>query len=115
MKEFVEILHPHYPHTEYYIFDNDIINLKIGLFHSGQIHLFTEKVKFNGIYFLFYEKELMYIGQSNNITKRLRQHKSIKFHTYGMIILQDVENLVEIEKEFIQLCNPRLNKNHNKI
>jgi hypothetical protein len=109
-KEHIELLHPHYPHKECYVFDNDLINVKIGLFNAVSIHMFTAKVPFNGIYFLFHKKELVYIGQSINIIARLRQHEGvIPFDSYGMLLLQNVQNLDSIENRFIEICKPFLN------
>jgi len=78
----------------------------------------NEKVK--GIYFLFNDCVLTYIGRSCNIKRRLFAHKlnkEHKFDAYKYLKLSSVtdEELDEIEKMFIRKLKPTENKSFNPI
>jgi len=53
------------------------------------------KISFSGIYFLFLNKEIVYIGQSENIEKRVFQHLSRRK------IIFDEWNYIKYPKELL--------------
>lgn len=63
-----------------------------------------------GIYFLFDGDEIVYIGQSENIYKRVGTHLSDKiFDSWNYIEYPD-ENLDELEAEYILKYKPKYNQ-----
>lgn len=64
-----------------------------------------------GVYFLYLNKELQYIGQSKNINNRLKAHK-IEYDFVGIIIC-DYDELRSLEANMIKLFKPKLNHVHN--
>lgn len=65
-----------------------------------------------GIYFLFKDEELVYIGQSTNINKRVHDHIiDKKFNTYTYIQFPKFK-LDEMEKKFIRIYSPKYNIIH---
>lgn len=63
-----------------------------------------------GIYFLIWENELVYIGKSNDVYTRIKQHKDKIFDRYA-IIECPIEELELWEGIFIHQFKPELNKN----
>lgn len=64
--------------------------------------------KQRGIYFLIYLGEIVYIGQSENIFKRIAEHmKSKEFDGYAFEETND--NLNELEVDYILKLQPKLN------
>lgn len=61
-----------------------------------------------GVYFLYLNKELQYIGQSKQIDNRIKQHK-IKYDFIGIIICSQDE-LLSLEREMIKTFRPKYNK-----
>jgi hypothetical protein len=61
----------------------------------------------SGIYFLFINGNLIYIGQSIDVHRRLKGH-SITYHTYR-IIPCPVDKLLYYEKRLINYFKPELN------
>lgn len=68
-----------------------------------------------GLYFLFDDDELVYIGKSKNIKKRLIQHHIYQkdYHQIKMTSVIDSLLLDDLEKALILLCKPRLNTVYN--
>jgi hypothetical protein len=63
-----------------------------------------------GVYFLFRNAELVYIGQSNNVFQRVGNHcKSIDFDSFSCIEIE-AARLDHAEKVFISHFRPPLNK-----
>lgn len=61
------------------------------------------------LYFLINDEEIVYIGQSKNLTSRIKQHKNDKkFNSFSFIEFK--ENLNEEEAFFILLFNPIYNR-----
>ena len=69
-----------------------------------------EKPKTSGVYFLIYKDEIVYIGQSKNIYKRIFDHK-IKFDSIAIIKCKGVFALKELEREYLIKFKPKYNKN----
>lgn len=62
-----------------------------------------------GIYFLFNNNELVYIGQSTDIARRIQSHRNDKkFTDYSFIECNESE-LNSREKSLIQKYSPKLN------
>lgn len=75
--------------------------------------LSLKKINFNvisGVYFLFNNSELVYVGQSENIVKRIHEHTDKLFTHYSHIKCSKKELLV-LEKKYIQTYNPVYNIN----
>lgn len=72
----------------------------------------------NGIYFLFNEENLVYIGKGWNCLLRVAEHtrkesKNNKiFSHWSFIEIPESENLGSIERELIRKYKPMLNKIH---
>lgn len=73
-----------------------------------------------GIYHLFKNNELVYIGMSKNIRKRLRQHfrddnKDFDSVLYfiARIFDKNINDITKIEKNMIKYHKPKLNIQHN--
>ena len=62
-----------------------------------------------GIYYLYKDSELLYIGQATDCEYRIRQHKSKGFNRYQIEPCKP-EELLKREREAISLNNPKLNK-----
>lgn len=66
-----------------------------------------------GIYFLIKESRIVYIGQSNNVYRRLGDHKKEKEFTSFKFIQCDAEWLDWVEIYYIHKFKPDLNARHN--
>lgn len=62
----------------------------------------------SAIYFLFIDNELVYIGQSINVERRLYAHP-IAYHTHR-IIPCPVDKLLYYEKRLINFFKPKMNR-----
>ena len=86
-------------------------------FPEGQIYLDGQfRLPTCGIYFLFENEDLVYIGKSTNIYSRLGAHtsagKTCKFDRVSAIQV-DKEHLAAVELAFIAAFQPKLNgSNH---
>ena len=71
---------------------------------------------YSGIYFLFDEKEIVYIGKGWNCFLRVAEHtrkdSDKKFTSWNYVRIDDVNEYNRIEKELIKKYNPRYNKTH---
>ena len=81
-----------------------------------EIDLYT-KESISGIYFLLMNNEILYIGKTNNISKRLEQHRCYKI--FEQVILIEINNmpdqfLVGLETLFIMRLKPKGNIQHNE-
>lgn len=67
-----------------------------------------------GIYFLFDDRELVYIGQSKNIGKRLQTNHHVykKGYTVGICTTSGDDERLAIEKWLIQKYEPPMNKQY---
>lgn len=70
-----------------------------------------------GVYFLIYKKELIYIGSSDDIAKRLKQHRKssfFRFDSYSIYPAHNREkNIKTVEKTCIQKFKPKYNCMYN--
>ena len=67
-----------------------------------------------GIYFLWDSEELVYIGQSTDIHKRISEHLAVKKFTHYSFISCQRSQLNKLEKSYIQTYNPILNKTFSR-
>lgn len=67
---------------------------------------------FPGVYLLFDGCEVVYVGQSKNITKRLLQHTSDKIFDGYAVLKCDAEWLNDVEKHYIREFSPKYNEKH---
>ena len=64
-----------------------------------------------GIYFLFDKDEIVYIGQSNFIEKRIFEHTNDKsFTSWNFIEFNSNEDLNDLEADYILKHKPKYNK-----
>lgn len=64
----------------------------------------------SGVYLLYHEGELVYVGQSFNIIQRIWYHtRDIEFDSYSYISA-NAANIDRIEEHYITKYQPRLNK-----
>lgn len=69
-----------------------------------------------GVYFLFHDDILIYIGKSINIFKRLNEHiKNKNFNNYSFIKCDTENEANELETEMIIRYKPKLNIQHRKM
>jgi hypothetical protein len=68
--------------------------------------------KISGVYFLFKQGSLIYIGQSTDVESRIVQHRKDKvFDTYSFKRIKQYR-LIDVEKECIKYYNPPLNNTY---
>lgn len=84
----------------------EIISIKISV---PEKHI-TRPEKIEGIYFLFYKNEIIYIGKSINIYKRIYAHKmkGVCFDSFSFLKIE-IEQLLTMEREYIKKYNPKNN------
>lgn len=71
----------------------------------------TELKSAPGIYFLMNKaKKVIYIGQSENVMKRMAGHADKEFFTAKMIYHPREKERCVLEQRFIHLLNPSINK-----
>lgn len=68
-----------------------------------------------GIYFLIRNRKIIYIGQSTDVMRRLREHCQSCWFTKFRVIECDYSRLDEYEKRLIKLFKPPLNTQHNTV
>lgn len=79
------------------------------------IHSLTKlpNIPLVGIYFLWDNNSLIYIGQSTDIHKRIYEHRKDKSFTHYSYVKSNVKSLNKLEKQYIQAYSPILNKVFN--
>ena len=69
-----------------------------------------------GVYWLFSEMELVYIGISNNIKSRINNHIQDGFKDFDAVMVTEFEGtdkqLMEYEAMLIKKMNPKYNIRH---
>ena len=88
--------------------NGDIDVPELGTRHLVEIPLFT----YSGIYFLKFKDEIVYIGQSINISARIGYHlrnKAWKIDS-AYCLACDIEELDTLERYYILLYKPRYNQ-----
>lgn len=67
----------------------------------------VSEAKLNGVYFLYKENKVIYVGQSNNVTNNVVEHiGEFDFTDYGYIVVSDGEDLKNVEAFFIHKFKP---------
>ena len=88
---------------------------------GGSIKSFTLTTFFNlrkqkpfCVYILWIGHEIVYVGQSLNVFKRLQSHKKqIKYTHASIMNLPNVQTMNDVEIALIKKHKPRFNKKHN--
>ncbi len=94
-----------------YLSDYDYTRLKFKLSPDEHYKVYNESVKEEGIYLLYKDNHIIYIGKSNNIHNRIQQHKKDKeFDLVKSIIFKDISNIDLYEPYLINKYKPILNK-----
>lgn len=81
-----------------------------------ELHKLSKSLEGNcpGVYFLFNENELVYIGKGWNCLLRVAEHtrkdSDKKFTSWNYIRIDDEKEYNRIEKELIKEYNPKYNK-----
>lgn len=65
-----------------------------------------------GVYFLIYKEDVVYVGQSHNIRKRLKGHSNKNYDYVGFQVCLE-KDLLQTEDYFIKILNPKYNKMYN--
>jgi excinuclease UvrABC nuclease subunit len=96
------------------------------VFPKGQMYMFTTCMAFCGCYFLLNDLgDIVYIGRSVNVIKRIREHERdglIEFYYFALCVdkkpnlskseqKKAVSASIHIESELIKCFNPIYNKN----
>jgi len=75
---------------------------------------YIDKV-FSGVYMLYSGTNIVYIGQSENIFKRVNSHKKrISYDSINFYIVEEKEDRVKLEKELINKHLPKFNEQQIK-
>ncbi len=107
-----------------FIFNGEIIGYPFNL--ETFIHRFEKYFIPNclGIYHLFNDDKLVYIGMSKNIRKRLIEHLRDDAKVFNNVLwfcanhLKEdctIQDIIEIERNMIKYHNPILNIQHSKL
>ena len=84
--------------------------------HLQKINLYEEKSRIPGIYFLFDEKKIVYVGQSSDIYERMRWHlreNTKVFDGFSYLTFEKEpthERVLEEEGKYILKYYPKYNK-----
>jgi len=75
----------------------------------------SQKISYGGIYFLVKDKEIIYIGCSqDNIYARIGAHKNkIDFDSFSTIGIKNTNKISSLEIKYIEKFNPIYNKTSN--
>jgi excinuclease UvrABC nuclease subunit len=88
-------------------FINELVPIKDDFLHT----LPRYAVPSMGVYFLFYNNTLIYIGQSKQILIRVSNHFYTKnFTSFSFVKCNKISEAEILEREFIKKFNPPLNK-----
>jgi len=75
---------------------------------------YIDKV-FKGVYMLYDDDAIVYIGQSENILKRVHSHKKrMKYDSLNFYIVEEKEDRVRMERELINKHLPKYNEQQIK-
>lgn len=66
------------------------------------------------IYFLTNGKDVVYVGKTNDVKRRIKQHNDKKFDNYFSIVCDD-EDANHIEDEYIKMLDPLYNNSLNRF
>jgi hypothetical protein len=62
-----------------------------------------------GVYFLFHNEEIVYVGQSSDVHFRIRQHKDKQFNRVFYKAIPPEVDILAVEKHFILKFRPKYN------
>lgn len=67
-----------------------------------------------GVYFLVFQNEVIYVGQSDNVYRRLDEHRPrIKFDAWHFITVTDRKQRLEVERRYIAALSPKWNNGND--
>lgn len=95
--------------------DENIVNMP--LFELGK-QITNSDVDGSGVYFMYWENKVVYVGQSTNLKKRINGHSlRINKDYQNVTVLFDIptESLKSIEAFYIHLFKPKFNKNYPQM
>lgn len=73
--------------------------------------VYNNPIDLDGIYLLYNNSEIVYVGKSNNIENRIKQHKKDKeFDSVKWVVFKDAGLINLYEPYFIQKYSPKYNK-----
>lgn len=79
--------------------------------NPDELSRLNKRIPVQGIYFLYDTHELVYIGLSADIVKRVIQHEKTKVFTdYSFIEIEDIREAMLIERTLIDKFKPKYNK-----
>ena len=67
----------------------------------------------SGVYVLYDEVDVLYVGQSENVKKRISSHTNIPF-TEWLVAYTEIHNLIAIEALSIGMLRPLLNHKNSQ-
>lgn len=86
-------------------------NMEFCLNPDKYYKVYNEAIDLSGIYLLYNNNEVVYIGKSKNIKNRITQHKSVKeFDSVKCVIFKDIGMINLYEPYLIQRYKPIYNK-----
>jgi len=69
-----------------------------------------------GVYFLIYAEKIVYVGSCQDVYSRIYLHKSnykVRFSKSSYLVVGENEDLLSIEKTYIEKFTPMYNIQHN--
>jgi excinuclease UvrABC nuclease subunit len=106
--------------TEINLFDL-VCNLQLKIYYPTSDFDMEELMGKSGVYFLIYDNKIEYIGKSNNIGKRLKNHHIFDRLCNNAVLVYECSKkyssyISQSEINLIKLLNPTENKAHkNKV
>lgn len=80
-------------------------------FNPDELSRLGKRIPAKGVYFLYDIHELVYIGLSADIAKRVIQHEKTKVFTdYSFVEIGDINEAMLIERTLIDKFKPKYNK-----
>jgi len=92
------------------------MKIEINILNIKELKKYKYDVYSSGIYILWNEEKVVYVGQSNNLYQRLASHKTQyknKWDSYSIIRESNYVKRVAIEAYLINDLRPYLNRNIN--
>lgn len=74
-----------------------------------ELHRFELRNNIGGVYFLFDEDDVVYVGQSKNVHGRVRNHHDKHFDSYSFIQEERITKRLELEAYYIDKFDPEYN------
>lgn len=89
----------------------NILRQKLTLMKQFKNKAPIAEARINGIYWLYKNDEIVYVGKSKNIIKRISEHfDKIDFNYFNYVKICETKSLNNIEAYFIYKLKPKYNK-----